>query len=186
MSTLPPQLVFLHDLSLLVSFTFTDPARLSRWPHSQSLYPALLCPSCNDMDFNGFYSVNQNALQQRALNDFFMPDGESNLQQPPANLFALEGTGENAGNPDSLYPYLGTMNGPFAGLTDYQSFDQPRTTGNNFGPITNRDNALGNPYSFVQTTLLQGSALNGFAPNPTALQNTGLEIDAQFQHSELG
>jgi hypothetical protein len=185
MSSLPPQLVFLHDLSLVAFVTLTNPARLADSPHSQSLCLALLCPSCNDMDSNGLYSVNQDALQRPTLTDFFVPDEESNLQQPPANLFALDGTGGNAGNPDSLYPYLGTMNGPFADLTDYQSFDQTRTTGNNFGPI-NEGIAFGSPFSFVQRTLLQGSALNVFAPNTTAVQNTGLEVDAPFQHSELG
>jgi hypothetical protein len=149
-------------------------------------FHTLFCPSCNDMDSNGFYSVSQNALHQRALTDFFVPHEESNLQQPPANLFALDGTGGNAGNPDLLNPYLGTMNGSFAGLTDYQSFDQTRTTGNNFGPIINKGFDFGSPYYFIQTMLPQGFALNIFAPNITASQNTNLEIDAPFQLSELG
>jgi hypothetical protein len=124
------------------------------------------------MDSNGFYSVNQNALQQPALTDFFVPDEESNLQQPPANLFALDGTGGNAGNPDSLYPYLGTMNGPFADLTNYQSFDQTRTTGNNFGPINNEDIIFGSPFSFVQRTLLQGSLRSMYSPRTQRLFRT--------------
>jgi hypothetical protein len=43
-----------------------------------SRYCAL--PATN-MDSNGFSSTNQNALQQRALTDFFVPDQESNLLQ---------------------------------------------------------------------------------------------------------
>jgi hypothetical protein len=140
------------------------------------------------MDSNGFYSFDQNALQQHAVTDFFVPDENNTLQQPPGNFFALVGTGQNAGSPDSLDPYLDTMNGPFAGLNDYQSFDQTRTTANNFGPINNNDITFGSPYSFARTTLPQGSVLNMFAPNTTANQNvfTSLDIDASFQLSESG
>ncbi len=77
------------------------------------------------------------------------------------------------------------MNGPLAGLTDYQSFHQTRTTSTNFAPLTSRDLAFGRPYSFVQTTPLQDSALNVFAGNTTAIQNKGLEIGAPFQHSDF-
>jgi hypothetical protein len=140
------------------------------------------------MDSNGFYSFDQNALQKHALTDFFVPDENNSLQQPPGNFFALVGTGQSAGNPDSLDPYLDTMNGPFAGLNDYQSFDQTRTTANNLRPINDNGIAFGSPYSFAQTTLPQGSVFNMFAPNTTANQNgfTSLDIDASFQLSELG
>jgi hypothetical protein len=140
------------------------------------------------MDSNDFYSFDQNALQQHTVTDFFVPGENNTLQQPPANFFALVGTGQKAGNPDSLNLYLDTMNGPFAGLNEYQSFDQTRTTANNLGPTNNNDIAFGNLYPFARTTLAQGSVLNMFAPNTTANQNvfTSLDIDASFQLSELG
>jgi hypothetical protein len=59
----------------------------------------------------------QNALQKHALTDFFVPDENNTLQLPPGNFFALVGTGQSAGNPDLLNPYLDIMNGPFAGST---------------------------------------------------------------------
>jgi hypothetical protein len=118
------------------------------------------------MDSNGFYSFDKNALQQHALTDFVVLDENNTLQQPRAKFLALVGTGQNAGNPDSLNPYLDTMDGPFAGLNDYQLFDQARTTANNFGPINNNDIAFACPYLLAQTTLPQGSILNMFAPTP--------------------
>lgn len=139
------------------------------------------------MDSHGFYSVNQNALQQPALTDFFVPDEESNLQQPPANLFALDGTGGNAGNPDSLYPYLGTMNGPFADLTNFSVIRSNQNHWQQFWSNQQRGHHFWQPLFFrPEDAPARLSALNVFAPNTTAVQNRGLEVDAPFQHSELG
>jgi len=140
------------------------------------------------MDSNGFYSFDQNALQQYAVTDFFVPSENNTLQQTPGEIFTLVGTSQNAGNPDSLNPYLDTTNGPFAGPNDYQSFHHTRTSANNFGTINNNDITFVCPYSFAPTTLPQGSVFNLFGPNTKAHQNdfTSLDINASFQLSELG